>query len=929
MELIEEIAALGSWEIDLASDAISWSREQRRIHGFGDEGAPRTHTDFMKMVHPDDVDSINEGMAKLADLEPQTVEFRVVRPDGEVRLLQARGQLRPGANGAYTRVVGTSLDVTERRATERALRASEESYRTIFQGASDAMWLHDMESATMLEVNEAACALLGYTADEQKAMGLPGFTDAEAGYTMERAWSHARGALAGTAQRFEWLARHRDGSQVWMEMTLRLVRIGGADRILAMGRGINDRKAAEAALRQANEELEQRVTERTAELGAINHALAQEMAVRGAAERALREREEHFRRLIENSSDQVMIVDTAGAITYVGPSVERLLGYQPDELLTLRPNDLVHPDDLPAVMASIAQVASHPGETYSIEYRIRHKDGSWRFFENVARTLAPDSPDAGLVANARDITERKRAEQAMAKSEEHFRRIIESASDWVMICDPNGALTYVGPSAERMLGYTPEEVLGMTPDRMLHPDDAPIAFRDLQWLLEHPGESIATTLRIRHRDGSWRVWEYQGRTLSPDSGDDGVISFARDITERKAAEAALARAKEEAERANRAKSEFLSRMSHELRTPMNSILGFGQLLARAELTPQQAKSVQHILKAGRHLLTLINEVLEISRIEAGREHLSLEPVALGPVMHEALGLVRPLALQHAVELRDVTAPVRAFVQADRQRLVQVLLNLLSNALKYNRPGGYVRLGAVSHGDGRWAIRVEDSGTGVPPERVRELFTPFARLGAEQGEVEGTGLGLALSQRLCEAMGGGLSLESSTEAGSVFRVELVEVADPVLAIEERSSVPVTQAPHRTATLLYIEDNLANLSLVETILLSRPGWQTVPALQGQLGVELARQYLPDVVLLDLHLPDIGGDEVLRRLRADRRTASIPVIIVSADATAASLERLRAAGADAYLTKPLDVDEFLAVVERFLPVDASRAGTNDNGA
>jgi len=262
-------------------------------------------------------------------------------------------------------------------------------------------------------------------------------------------------------------------------------------------------------------------------------------------------------------------------------------------------------------------------------------------------------------------------------------------------------------------------------------------------------------------------------------------------------------------------------------------------------------------------------------------------------------------------------------------LVQVLLNLLSNALKYNRPGGFVRLGAEQAANGRWAIRVEDSGTGVPEERLRELFTPFARLGAEQGEVEGTGLGLALSQRLCEAMGGGLTLESSSGDGSVFRVELVEVADPVLAIEERSAAPVQPAAHRTATLLYIEDNLANLSLVETILLSRPGWQTVPALQGQLGVELARQYLPDVVLLDLHLPDIGGDEVLRRLRSDSRTASIPVIIVSADATAASLERLRAAGADAYLTKPLDVDEFLAAVERFLPKEPPAVGVDTNGA
>jgi CheY-like chemotaxis protein len=290
---------------------------------------------------------------------------------------------------------------------------------------------------------------------------------------------------------------------------------------------------------------------------------------------------------------------------------------------------------------------------------------------------------------------------------------------------------------------------------------------------------------------------------------------------------------------------------------------------------------------------------------------------MAPVLQEAMGLVRPLAQQHGVELREAGWPTGAFAHADRQRFVQVLLNLLSNAIKYNRPGGFVRLGAAAGADGRWAVRVEDGGRGVPPDRVAELFTPFARLGAEQTEVEGTGLGLALSQRLCEAMGGTLSLESTGPHGSVFRVDLLAVADPLLrAADEAGAPPMTLAPHRAATLLYVEDNLANLSLVETILLSRPGWRTIPAMQGQLGVELAREYLPDVVLLDLHLPDIPGAEVLRRLRTDPWTAGIPVVVVSADATPASLERLRAAGADAYLTKPLDVDEFLRTVERFLP-------------
>jgi CheY-like chemotaxis protein/anti-sigma regulatory factor (Ser/Thr protein kinase) len=293
------------------------------------------------------------------------------------------------------------------------------------------------------------------------------------------------------------------------------------------------------------------------------------------------------------------------------------------------------------------------------------------------------------------------------------------------------------------------------------------------------------------------------------------------------------------------------------------------------------------------------------------------------VLTEAVGLVRPLAEQLRITVEDAPrAFAGEYVRADRQRLTQVLLNLLTNAIKYNRPGGRVRLDCVFvPGTGgetpRLAVRVEDTGRGIPADRAGQLFTPFARLGAEQTEIEGTGLGLALSQRLTEAMGGSLTLEGSGPEGSVFRLELRSADDPLERVEEaRLAVSAAPAAHAPATLLYVEDNLANLSLVETILQSRPGWRTVPALQGQLGVELAREHRPDLVLLDLHLPDIPGEEVLRRLRADERTAGIPVVVISADATHAMVDRLRAAGADAYLTKPLDIDEFLAAVERFLP-------------
>jgi PAS domain S-box-containing protein len=918
MDLVEQLTATGSWEYDLTCDRIVWSREQLRIHGLPLDKPERTEAEFLELVHPDDRQRIVDVMSHLVKTgEPFYVEYRIVRADGQERLLQAPGRLVAGPDGRLTRMIGTSLDITERRRTELALRASEESYRTIFRHASDAMWLHDVETGAFIEVNDAACEVFGRTADETRAIGVGGLSAGVPPFTLNDAMRYIQRAAAGEPQRFEWMGPHKDGRDVWLEMRLRRVTINGIDRILATGRDINNLKAAEAALRGANEDLERRVTERTAELAASNAALAQEVAGHAKAKEDLLARTRQLEGIFQALPDLYFRIDADQTVLdYRAGNGGGL--YIPTQASLGRRLRAVLPADV-CDRVDLALASATPGALATVEYQITIgadvRDHEARFFP---------LGDGTRIALVRDITERKVAERALRDREEHFRRLIENTSDFVMIVDETAAITYVGPSAKRMLGYNAEEIVGTRPSELVHPHDVPQVMEDFAWILNHPGEPFTSTFRIRHKDGGYRVFENLGRTLSQDSASEGVVAFGRDVTERKVAEAALARAKEEAERANRAKSEFLSRMSHELRTPMNSILGFAQLLSRAELTAQHSKSVQHILKAGRHLLHLINEVLEIARIEAGRENFSLEPVGLTSVVREAMGLVRPLAQQLTVSLEEGAWPEHAFGRADRQRLVQVLLNLLSNAIKYNRAGGRVRVECVSASSEpdrggqtqRWAIRVRDSGRGVPADRVDQLFTPFARLGAEQTDVEGTGLGLALSRRLCEAMGGALTLESSDANGSVFRIELEGVDDPRCTLEEMGAPATADHAHRAATLLYVEDNLANLSLVETILLSRPGWHTIPALQGQLGVELAREHVPDVVLLDLHLPDIAGEEVLRRLRADSRTAAIPVIVVSADATNASLERLQAAGADAYLTKPLDVDEFLRTVEQFLP-------------
>jgi CheY-like chemotaxis protein len=377
-------------------------------------------------------------------------------------------------------------------------------------------------------------------------------------------------------------------------------------------------------------------------------------------------------------------------------------------------------------------------------------------------------------------------------------------------------------------------------------------------------------------------------------------------------------ARAEAESANRAKNEFLSRTSHELRTPLNAILGFGQLLEMDDLEPHQKSSVEDILSAGRHLLKLIDEVLDISRIEAGRLALSMEPVMVGDVADSAMSVMRPLAAQRGISLNveiGVTRPLH--VHADRQRLHQVLLNLLSNAIKYNCKYGSVTLLCVQAGD-RLHFEVVDTGPGIAEDKIHRLFSAFDRLGAEESQVEGTGLGLALSKSLCEAMGGSLEVKSVVGTGSRFWVDLPLVAGQA---EEQAPqlAPVGQvaSPNEAeVTILYIEDNPSNLKLVQRIL---ERWRKVvllSSIQGSVGIELAQRHHPDLVLLDLHLPDRHGSEVLDELRSDPETADIPVVVVSADATPGEVQRLRDKGAVDYVTKPLDVGQFLAALERVLP-------------
>jgi signal transduction histidine kinase/CheY-like chemotaxis protein len=381
--------------------------------------------------------------------------------------------------------------------------------------------------------------------------------------------------------------------------------------------------------------------------------------------------------------------------------------------------------------------------------------------------------------------------------------------------------------------------------------------------------------------------------------------------------------------ASDAKNEFLSRMSHELRTPLASILGFSELLDMDDLGQEKQRWVRTIHRAGEHLLDLVNEVLDISRIESGYPSISLEPVSLSVIVEEAVELMRPLAKSRDVAIHaPASGNTNGFhVVADAQRLKQVLINLMSNAIKYNRKEGEVRVAVETAVGNRVRIAVADTGFGIEPNALAKLFVPFERLGAEGSRIEGTGLGLALSRNIVEAMGGSVTVASSPGVGTTFSVELDRAAPAKIEISdhEREHVADMREYPSERRLLYVEDVVANVRLVEAILRRRPSIRVIPAMQGQLGLELAREHRPDLILLDLHLPDIGGQEVLAQLQADESMRATPVVMLTADATQRQLDHVVALGARDYLTKPMEARQLLEIVDRFMSADlASSAST-----
>jgi PAS domain S-box-containing protein len=641
--------------------------------------------------------------------------------------------------------------------------------------------------------------------------------------------------------------------------------------------------------------------------------------------------------------------DAKGVIQIFNVGAERMLGYAAAEVVDkITPADISDPQEVIARAEALSAELSTPitpgfealvfkasrgiEDIYELTY-IR-KDGS-RFPAVVSVTALRDDQDAiiGYLLIGTDNTARKQVEAEQKKLDQRLRdqqfytrSLIESNIDALMTTNPSGIITDVNKQMEALTGCTRDELIGAPfKNYFTDPERAEAAIK----LVLRDKNVTNYELTAHARDGKNTVVSYNATTFyDRDRTLQGVFAAARDVTERKRLDQALQdnnveleRAKIAAEKANLAKSEFLSSMSHELRTPLNAILGFAQLLdsATPPATPSQKKSIEQILQAGWYLLQLINEILDLAQIESGNLSLSPEPVSLAEIMSECRTMIEPQSQKRGIQMSFPQFDFPCFVGADRTRLKQVLINLLSNAIKYNQPGGTVIVECTTSYPERTRIIVKDTGAGLSPEKLARLFQPFNRLGQESSAEEGTGIGLVMSKRVVELMGGVIGVESTVGVGSVFWFELSSAAEPQVAVDraEPTAVAHAQVQHGVPvrTLLYVEDNPANLKVVEQLIARRPDMRLLTAVNGNLGVELARDNQPEVILMDINLPGISGLEALKILREDPTTAHIPVVALSANAMKRDIDKGLQAGFFWYLTKPIKVHEFMNVLDAAL--------------
>ncbi len=863
-----------------------------------------------RIIHPDDRAFYRVHRHEVAERrEAEIIQFRIINKSGETRYIEHVCKPVFDESGIYAGVRGTNIDITERLKIEEDIHNSEIKFKTLFF-SSPVPYLIIVDGV-FIECNLAAEQL--FQGGRNDLIGKspetisPEYQNGEVPSTL-LAENYLRECMSNGRASFEWIHHRKDGADLLLLVDLSLIDYEGNSAILTCWKDITtERKKTEEVLK--------------------------------------------FSILADQANYGIALTDMEGNLDYVNPNLAKMHGYEVEELIGKNLTALHNEEQLHSEVFPLLGKIKTEGGFSAEEVNHVRKDGS------VFPTLMSSKVIFNSVGAPKFMSATMLDISAKKKDEDEIRKLtmaIEQSPAAIIITDLESKIIYVNPHYTKITGYSKKESMGMHPRYFQSGLMSPEVIQEIAKVVSQ-NQSWQGDLINKRKNGEI-YWEHM--SVSPILNDKGKVTnylaILTDITDRKKAEEEikemnhflevkikertsdleasnieLERAKLTADEANRAKSDFLSRMSHELRTPMNSILGFAQLLEMGALDQNQALGVQHILNSGKLLLDLINEVLDISRIESGRISISIEPVEVSSVIKEVTDITMPLANSKKISVKFESENDKAlYVKADRQRLKQVLLNLLNNAIKYNKPFGDVNISVKGelneNNEAKIRISIADNGYGIEEKDLQRIFHPFERVSAENSNIEGTGLGLAVVNQLMGIMHGRIGVESKVNEGSCFWIEFDEAAthhEGKKALDNFVEINATLSRNQNGNVLYIEDNPSNTDLVSQIMQTqRPGVKLITSIYGRSTMSLAIQHKPKLILLDLNLPDIHGSEVLMELKNNNDTKNIPVIILSADAMPNQIKSVMKIGAANYMTKPIDIVVLLHEVDKYLNTETN---------
>lgn len=866
--LATQAGQIGVWEWNVQTGALAWDDRMYALYGLP-PGEALTAERFYACVHPADREEEQaQARTTLSGDKPYDTEFRIVRPDGAVRHVRAQATVVRDADGAPMRMVGVNWDVTEVRNLEQSLRASEDRARNVIANAHQAIVTAD-EAGRITGWNRHAQLTFGWTTDEaigaHLAMILPSGQTGVAAFL-------GGGFGDDIDQRIETTARRKDGVEIPIELAVSAVRDAAGWELTALMQDISKRK----------------------------------------------EQQELFETAFEHAPIGKCLVGLDGAFLKVNPTLCRMVGYSREELLALNFQAITHPDDLDADLGLLADLHNGRISTYRMDKRYIRKDGSvvWSQLA-VSRVDNPDGSPRYFISQIEDLTARRAAEAALKDSEARYRLMAENTTDMILTADLSGRVTFCAASSRVLLGYTPDEVVGRSALELAYPEDR-LRVSRVYRNLTRGKRPERVRWRVPHRSGKRDVWLESNPSLLRDPASDAPVGFLdviRDVTAQVGQEEALAAARAEAEAAATVKGEFMANMSHEIRTPLTAVIGFSGLLAqRPELDEISQRYVQRVSSAGQALLAIVNDVLDFSKLEAGQVEIAPRPASPLAVAQDALALFAPQADAKGLWLEcqaEGELPARVMIDPDRVR--QVLLNLVGNAIKFTEQGAVRLFVGYDPGASRLRMRVEDTGAGISAEQQTKLFQRFSQVDASSTRKHGgTGLGLAICKGLTEAMGGCIAVSSVPGEGTVFSFH---IAAPVAAgLDGEALALAPEASGRSLDgirVLVVDDNAVNRELARTVL-EYMGAEVAEASGGRGAIEAAAVEPFDCILMDLRMPGVSGLDALGEIRdTPGPNQDAPILAFSADSDLGFLGSGH--GFDGLVSKPIMAADLVDAVDR----------------